>query len=153
MMDPIENARPVSIPPSATLSPELPADAMIAAAGPGPSTRFSRYLSSLALKPNQDPMLELDTDVAESEVPVLSHRRHGSQTIGQAGSSQSLASIAAAPADNSNPEAESFSYMETLLEALAVLGRLGAGLDNLAQRVPGEIHALVESTIDEVEDR
>jgi exocyst complex component 4 len=54
---------------------------------------------------------------------------------------------------NLNPEADSFTYMETLLESLAVLGKLGNALDNISQRLPGEIFALVETTLDGVEER
>jgi exocyst complex component 4 len=54
---------------------------------------------------------------------------------------------------NLNPEADSFAYMETLLESLAVLGKLGNALDNIAQRVPGEVFILVETTLAEVEER
>jgi len=54
---------------------------------------------------------------------------------------------------NLNPEADSFAYMETLLESLAVLGKLGNALDSIAQRVPGEIFTLVETTLGEVEER
>jgi len=54
---------------------------------------------------------------------------------------------------NLNPEADSFAYMETLLESLAVLGKLGNALDNIAQRVAGEIFTLVETTLGEVEER
>jgi exocyst complex component 4 len=43
--------------------------------------------------------------------------------------------------------------METLLESLAVLGKLGNALDSVAQRVPGEIFTLVETTLAEVEER
>jgi len=43
--------------------------------------------------------------------------------------------------------------METLLESLAVLGKLGSALDTVAQRLPQEIYALVESTLDEVSER
>lgn len=52
-----------------------------------------------------------------------------------------------------NPESDSFTYMETLLESLAVLGKLGSALDNVAQRLPGEIYTLVETTLDEVAER
>ena len=52
-----------------------------------------------------------------------------------------------------NPEADSFVYIETLLESLAVLGKLGNALDSLAQRLPGEIFTLDEGTLDEVEER
>lgn len=43
--------------------------------------------------------------------------------------------------------------METLIESLAVLGKLGNALDTVAQRLPSEIFALVETTLDEVEER
>lgn len=43
--------------------------------------------------------------------------------------------------------------METLLESLAVLGKLGSALDIIAQRLPSEIFTLVETTLDEVGER
>ncbi len=52
-----------------------------------------------------------------------------------------------------NPETDSFVYIETLLESLSVLGKLGGGLDIVAQRLPGEIFALIDSTVDEVSER
>ena len=52
-----------------------------------------------------------------------------------------------------NPEADSFSYMETLMESLAVLGKLGNALDVVSQRLPAEIYSLVETTLDEVSER
>lgn len=67
--------------------------------------------------------------------------------------------IAALPLPNPNsdssrnPESDSFTYMEMLLESLAVLGKLGSGLDTITQRLPIEIYSLVEATIDEVNDR
>jgi exocyst complex component 4 len=52
-----------------------------------------------------------------------------------------------------NPESDSFAYIETLLESLAVLGKLGSALDHVAQRLPGEIFTLVETTLDEAGER
>lgn len=52
-----------------------------------------------------------------------------------------------------NPEADSFSYLETLLESLAVLGKLGIALDTVTQKLPQEIFSLVETTLDEVAER
>jgi exocyst complex component 4 len=52
-----------------------------------------------------------------------------------------------------NPESDSFAYIETLLESLAVLGKLGSALDIVAQRLPSEIFTLVEITLDEVAER
>lgn len=52
-----------------------------------------------------------------------------------------------------NPESDSFTYLETLLESLAVLGKLGSALDVISQRLPTEIYSLVENTIEEVHER
>lgn len=52
-----------------------------------------------------------------------------------------------------NPEVDSFAYIEMLLEALAALGKLGYALDAVGQRIQGELFALVEATIEEVEER
>lgn len=65
----------------------------------------------------------------------------------------SFASSSDSRANNTNPESDSFMYMESLLESLAVLGKLGSALDSMAQRLPGEIFNLVETTLDEVEER
>jgi exocyst complex component 4 len=82
------------------------------------------------------------------------HRRAGSSSMGQANSSASLAAIADGPViDAASPEAESYAYIETVLEALAVLGRLGGALERVTQRVSSEIHTLIEATLDEVEER
>lgn len=51
------------------------------------------------------------------------------------------------------PESDSFSYMETILESLAVLGKLGVALEMVTQRLPTEIHNLVANTISEVSER
>jgi exocyst complex component 4 len=60
----------------------------------------------------------------------------------------------AGPSQNQrNPEADSFVYIETLLESLSVLGKLGGVLDIVAQRLPSEIFALVDGTVDEVSER
>ena len=56
-------------------------------------------------------------------------------------------------AANRNPEADSFTYIETLLESLAVLGKLGHALDVVAQKISQEIFTLVETTLDEVAER
>ncbi|WVQ83526.1 hypothetical protein IAT38_005667 [Cryptococcus sp. DSM 104549] len=144
--------------------------------GPGPSSRFSRYLAQLTTKPSTDPMLLYDGDTVPPPTPSLpqmTHTRNGGGSNGgaggaggvgmtQSGSSTSLSSIIGAGGmgpvngpgtDLGNPEADSYAYIETLLEALAVMGRLGQALDMVAQRVPAEIRSLVESTLDEVEDR
>jgi exocyst complex component 4 len=52
-----------------------------------------------------------------------------------------------------NPETDSFTYLETILESLAILGKLGSGLETITQRLPMELYSIVETTIDEVNER
>lgn len=147
-----------SVVPSVVNSPDMRGDAFDK---PGmtsgaTSTRFSRYLASLSTKPTQDPLLEYQGDAAVDVAPVgaVTHKRAGSSMMGQASSSNSLAALAAQSApEPEHPEADSFTYIETLLESLAVLGRLGTALERVAARVSGEMHALVATTLDEVEER
>lgn len=95
-------------------------------------SQLSRFLYNLTMKPN--------------DAPVEASGGH-------------MVPITALPLPNSNldssrnPESDSFTYMEMLLESLAVLGKLGSGLDTITQRLPIEIYSLVEATIDEVNDR
>lgn len=98
-------------------------------------SRQARFLNDLAVRPNEPPI-----DLSDLSI------RNGQQT-----SNSTLTSISAVVPYN--PEADSFAYMETLIESLAVLGKLGNALDNVAQRLPSEIFTLVETTIGEVEER
>nr|GAT47843.1 Sec8 exocyst complex component specific domain-containing protein [Mycena chlorophos] len=100
-------------------------------------TRLTRFLNDLALRPNDPPYDLNDPTFGNSNAETLVGR--------------SSASISAATA--SNPESDSFSYIETLLESFAVLGKLGSALDNIGQRLPSEIFALVDTTLDEVAER
>ncbi|WVR04091.1 hypothetical protein IAU60_001090 [Kwoniella sp. DSM 27419] len=157
IIDPRHQAEPSSKTEAASL---VTSDAEIPAANgvtAGPSSRLSRYLNNLATKPSQDPLLDfINTDLSSApSLPRVTHQRAGSNSLGQAGSHSSLASLAngSATPDSGNPEADSYAYMETLLEALASMGKLSTALEMVSQRVPGEIHTLVESTLDEVEER
>ena len=104
-------------------------------------TRLIRFLDNLELRPNEPPYDLNDTSQDRSFLNGTSR------------SSLNGSTAAIYLSSNLNPEADSFAYMETLLESLAVLGKLGNALDNIAQRLPGEIFALVETTLDEVEER
>ncbi|CAG7847601.1 Probable exocyst complex component sec8 [Serendipita indica DSM 11827] len=55
--------------------------------------------------------------------------------------------------NQNNPESDSFTYLETILESLAILGKLGDALETITQRLPMELYALVEATTDEVNER
>ncbi|WVQ74376.1 hypothetical protein IAR50_003977 [Cryptococcus sp. DSM 104548] len=134
--------------------------------GDEPTSRFSRYLAQLDQKPSADPMLFYNDDLVPSTSGAtdMSPGSKASATLdmpksSSRGSLSSLAKEAEGPNDTlgaiglGNPEADSFSYMESLLEALAAMGRLGQALDMITQRAPAETHGLVESTLDEVDDR
>ncbi|KAF7339621.1 Sec8 exocyst complex component specific domain-containing protein [Mycena sanguinolenta] len=97
-------------------------------------TRLTRFLNDLALRPN-DPPHDLNDP---------SFRNSGTEFTGRNFAATSTAN---------NPESDSFAYMETLLESFAVLGKLGNALDNIGQRLPSELFTLVETTLDEVEER
>lgn len=110
-------------------------------------SRFSQFLSHLAVKPNHIP--NLDEVTANG---LTRERERVSLNMSRAPSMTSIASVGAT-VDTSGGETDSFTYMETLLEALAALGRLGSALDIMVQRVPSEIHQIVDSTMEEVEER
>ncbi|KAJ7225698.1 exocyst complex component sec8 [Mycena pura] len=94
-------------------------------------TRLSRFLNDLALRPNDPPYDLNDPGFRNSSSEMFTGR---SSAV-------------------NNPESDSFAYIETLLESFAVLGKLGNALDNIGQRLPGEIFTLVETTLDEVAER
>ncbi|KZT30767.1 hypothetical protein NEOLEDRAFT_1159877 [Neolentinus lepideus HHB14362 ss-1] len=120
-------------------------------------SRLFRYLNDLALRPN-DPPYDLSEPNFRNSIP--------GQRLSESGglpSSSSLNAINGLVSSNSidalvqstsqNPESDSFFYIETLLESLAVLGKLGNALDVVTQRLSGEIYSLVEATLDEVAER
>lgn len=104
------------------------------------NSRLSRYLTSLAERPSDQPEYTTGASLAG---------RRASGTLGPSASNQSLSTYVLPDL----PESDSYRYIETVLESLGVLGRLGPALDVVSQRVSGEIHALVENTLDEVEER
>ncbi|TFK86165.1 hypothetical protein K466DRAFT_493353 [Polyporus arcularius HHB13444] len=109
------------------------------------SSRLVKYLDDLAIRPNDPPFDVNDTGFRKS----LSM-----SGLGSLASSSALSSLPfTANTQPRNPEADSFAYIETLLESLAVLGKLGTGLDIVAQKLPGEIYSLVDATVEEVSER
>ncbi|KAH9836975.1 Sec8 exocyst complex component-specific domain-containing protein [Rhodofomes roseus] len=123
------------------------------------STSISKFLMDLTVRPN-DPPYALDEQNyrdSTSGAALAASASSGALGMSAAQSSISLAGMLTGTGMQvpppQNPEADSFSYIETLLEALAVLGRLGSALDVVAQKLPQEIYSVVESTLDEVEER
>lgn len=110
------------------------------AATPAPS-RMRRYLNDLAIRPNDPPL-----DINEPNL-------RGPRTSTSLSTISNLVPGAVSQSSQTNPEADSFIYMESVMESLAVLGKLGNALDNVAQRLPTEVYSLVEATLDEVSER
>ena len=104
-------------------------------------SRLTRFLNDLNLRAN-DPPYDINDNKHSGNI-------NGVSTMMSSSNSSSAIYLSS----NLNPEADSFAYMETLLESLAVLGKLGNALDSVAQRVPGETFTLVETTLAEVEER
>ncbi|GAA6035827.1 hypothetical protein JCM8097_005726 [Rhodosporidiobolus ruineniae] len=140
-------------------------------------SKLQRFLQNLALKPSGfDPTLEeavedlawlemqqAEADAASGGGAADDGLGGGSIAFGSgetlsAGSVDASASASKGGAKRPgekrrNPEVDSFAYIEMLLEALAALGKLGYALDAVGQRVQGEMFALVEGTVEEVEER
>ncbi|BEI80172.1 hypothetical protein CcaverHIS002_0107010 [Cutaneotrichosporon cavernicola] len=108
-----------------------------------PDSRFSTYLASLAVKPNHEPLLN----------EIASNSRQA-RTASQIANTTSITSISSLVANEPmGGEFDTFGYMEMILEALAAMGRLGSALDTVIQRVPVEIHQLIDVTTEEVAER
>lgn len=108
-------------------------------------SRLNRFINDLSRRPNDPPHDLNDSGWRNSS--------HGVSSSISSSFISNLASSSQNPQSLLNPESDSFAYLETVLESLAVLGRLGNALDNVAQRLPGEIYTLVETTLDEVTER
>ncbi|EJD03693.1 uncharacterized protein FOMMEDRAFT_81678 [Fomitiporia mediterranea MF3/22] len=102
--------------------------------------RLKKFLNDLATKPNESLLETNEVEIKSSSIQARSF---------------SVASFSSLiNRDNVyNPERDSFSYLETLLESLAVLGKLGSALDIVSQRLPTEIYSLVDQTVDEIHER
>jgi len=104
-------------------------------------SRLTRYLNALALQPNENPL-----DLAEND------KQNGNNNT-EPGSPTASTSVGLGQAGDRNPEHDSFTYIETLLESLAVLGQLTSAMDVVVQRMPVEVYSLVEGTIEDVSER
>ncbi|KAF7967561.1 hypothetical protein HWV62_33943 [Athelia sp. TMB] len=113
------------------------------------TSRLDRFLHDLTIRSNDLP--------PELEDQAFHNSTSNNQlTAPGMSSTLSFASFASMPKVSQNarnPESDSFAYIETLLESLAVLGKLGTALDLVTQRLPSEIFALVETTLDEASER
>lgn len=104
---------------------------------PSRRSRLARFLDDLALRTNESPYDTSDLNVSNGAKGSLSMTAFGTDASNV----------------DQHPEADSFAYLEMLLESLAVLGKLGSALDIVAQRLSSEIYSLVESTVEDVSER
>lgn len=119
-------------------------------------SKLQRYLNLLSLRPSINPLLDepIDDMSTESVDDGSSQYEGGSFSMGTGSASEGDTPTATTgKATGRNPELDSFAYIEGLMESLAVLGKLGYGLDAIGQRVQGEMFTLVEATVEEVEER
>ncbi|KAI0830535.1 Sec8 exocyst complex component-specific domain-containing protein [Trametes gibbosa] len=133
-------ARPLSI--SSPVSPTAPR-----------TSRVAKFLNDLALRPNDPPFNVNDSNYRNSLSGPGITANATSLGLSFSSSSNTLSAFASSNVQPRNPEADSFAYLEMLLESLAALGKLGTGLDIVAQKLPGEIFSLIEVTIEEVSER
>ncbi|OAV94393.1 hypothetical protein PTTG_03089 [Puccinia triticina 1-1 BBBD Race 1] len=121
--------------------------------GPSSPIPYLRnYLNDLMTQPQSNPLveeadlfLELSSTSLHSEMGTEHARKVSTSTGGMAANKRRNQSA--------NPELDSFKYIESLIESFAVLGKLSLGLDTVLQRVPVEVYTLVESTLNEVDER
>ncbi|OBZ79924.1 putative exocyst complex component sec8 [Grifola frondosa] len=109
------------------------------------STRLTRFLDDLAVRPNDPPFNVNDSTFGNNPSSLSESASTSAIGLSTIPSSASLTGIPTNSASmfsstqstpSRNPEADSFAYMETLLEALAILGKMGSGLDVVAQKLP-----------------
>lgn len=112
---------------------------------PSRPLKLTRYLNDIALRASNENPLDL---VEDSELT-----KNASANLASSSSLNNLSLLGQPSSLSQNPESDSFHYIETLLEALSVLGKLGSALDTIAQRLPVEIYGLIDNTIEEVRER
>lgn len=126
--------------------------------------RLNRYLAALSARPTFDPNLATDLPDIGISSSMSTSALTGESTLPNSKSTDSMFTTSGGEtggADGNNPsqeyetspEADSFLYIEMLLESLARLGKVGYALEVVQQRLNVELYQLVESTIEEVDQR
>lgn len=105
-----------------------------------------------------DPILSGHLDLGSELGPITEEARPPSPNPSVAPPSPTLSvqgtrEPTARSQDRLNPELDSFAYIETLFESLAVLGKLPDAVEGIAHRIPVEVFTLVDATVDEVDER
>jgi len=117
-----------------------------------PTPYLRNFLNELMTQPQSNPLEEEADFFLELSASSL-HSELGTEHSRQLSTAHSGLGAKKRKNQSANPETDSFKYIESLIESFAVLGKLSLGLDTVLQRVPVEVYALVESTLNEVDER
>ncbi|KAG0144745.1 hypothetical protein CROQUDRAFT_46818 [Cronartium quercuum f. sp. fusiforme G11] len=120
------------------------------------TSSLQQFLDDLMTKPPSNPLLDepdLFLEMNSSSAPSDKPEDTSTSPVTHRVLSYSTLDSKKRKLQNANPELNSFSYIESLVESLAVLGKLSLGLDGVLQRAPLEIYNFVEATLHEVEER
>lgn len=121
--------------------------------------KIFRYLKSLSVKPAPDSNVAGDLGeigVAPGYLKEMGTAMTASQStdnMNTAGAANGTVNGDSGNYQQLNPETDSFLYIEMLLESLAKLGKIKLTQEVILQRLPTELHQLVDATIDEVDSR
>jgi len=110
------------------------------------------------------PLIEVEEDVTDRGDGLERKRTKGSKTSDRGSGKgrrltrylENLTSRGQEKVDDTkiqNPETDSFSYIEILLESLFELGKIDSGLETVLNRIPIELNQIVDRTIAEIEER
>lgn len=116
-------------------------------------SKLQRYLNALSLRPSHNPILDEPIDDVGADQVVNDDLDLGGGSFSLPGFDSSTTETKSTRSGHKNPEMDSFIYVESLMESLAMLGKLGYGLDAISQRVQIEMFNLVEATLEEVDER
>ncbi|KAA1089339.1 hypothetical protein PGT21_014354 [Puccinia graminis f. sp. tritici] len=117
-----------------------------------PIPHLRNYLNDLMTQPQSNPLVE-EADLFLELSSTSLHSELGTEDVRRMSTTASGVTAKKRRNQSANPELDSFKYIESLIESFAVLGKLSLGLDTVLQRVPVEVYTLVESTLNEVDER
>ncbi|KAG8937024.1 hypothetical protein FRC02_008131 [Tulasnella sp. 418] len=110
-----------------------------------PPPRLTRFLSELSNR--------LDNIQPCEVMENLDISKFWNQAVEQSSAALTGVAVSTEKPPTSDPESDTFTYIEMLIESLGVLGKLTGGLDAVIQRLPNEINAIIQNTGDEVAER
>ncbi|PWN33264.1 uncharacterized protein FA14DRAFT_147041 [Meira miltonrushii] len=120
--------------------------------------KIFRYLKSLSVRPAPDSNMAGDLEIGmtpayNKEMGAAMATSQSTDNMAAGGATNGAGNGDSGNYQQSNPETDSFLYIEMLLESLAKLGKIKLTQEVILQRLPTELHQLVDATIDEVDSR